>query len=192
MARDGFDAPLSVEPKVVRAGDFTAWRRDDLAQDFSPADFTLSYVGTLAGDAPARIAFTAAAVEGGFFVRLGADETGAWTPGVYQWAAFITRDRDGARKSVGGGRLKVLPDLANGAPQDLRSHNRRMLAQIEALLEGRALSGVASYEIAGRKLTRLSPKELAEWHTHYRKLVKSEERRRKGRGAHRLAKVEFS
>ncbi|KZK96436.1 hypothetical protein PsAD5_02629 [Pseudovibrio sp. Ad5] len=191
MAVIGFEEPLSAEPKVMRAGDFASWRRDDLAQTFPPDDHTLSYVGTLEGEAPEKIEFTATALEGGFFVSLGADENGDWTSGVYQWAAFITRDSDGARKTVGSGRFEVLPDLASGDAIDLRSHNRRMLEQIEALLEGRAKSNVASYEIAGRKLTKLTPKELADWHTHYRKLVRIEDRKRTGRGSHHLRKVEF-
>lgn len=191
MAVIGFEEPLSAEPKVMRAGDFASWRRDDLAKDFSPADFTLSYVGMLAGEAPSKIEFSATALDGGFFVGLGANENGDWKAGVYRWVAFMTRISDSARMTVGGGRFEVLADLASEDAIDLRSHNRRMLEQIEALLEGRAKSNVASYEIAGRKLTKLTPKELQDWHTHSRKLVRIEDRKRTGRGSHRLRKVEF-
>ncbi|KZL00447.1 MULTISPECIES: hypothetical protein [unclassified Pseudovibrio] len=191
MAVSGFEEPLSCEPSRLRAGDFVSWRRDDLARDFPPDDLTLSYVGTLEGEAPEKIEFTATAENGGFLVSISGDDSSTWTSGAYQWAAFITRKSDGARKTVGSGRFEVLPDLASGDAIDLRSHNRRMLEQIEALLEGRAKSGVASYEIAGRKLTKLTPKELADWHTHYRKLVRIEDRKRTGRGSHRLRKVEF-
>ena len=192
MAVNGFDEALSSEPSQVRAGDFISWRRDDLAEMFPPDEYTLSYVGTQEGEAPEKIEFAATALDGGFFVGLGAAENAGWTAGAYQWAAFITRNSDGARKTVGSGQFEVLPDLVAGDPQDLRSHARRMLEQIEALLEGRAKSNVASYEIAGRKLTKLSPKELQDWHTHYRKLVKLEDRKRNGRGSHRLMKVEFN
>ncbi|WP_108820263.1 hypothetical protein [Pseudovibrio sp. Alg231-02] len=191
MAGNGFDEPLSCEPKAVRAGDFASWRRDDLARDFPPDEYTLSYVATLEGEAPAKIEFDATASEGGFFVGLGSEQNADWTSGAYQWAAFITRKSDGARKTVGSGRFEVLPDLASGDAIDLRSHARRMLEQLEALIEGRAKSNVASYEIAGRKLTKLTPKELQDWHTHYRKLVRIEDRKRTGRGSHRLRKVEF-
>ncbi|KZL21128.1 hypothetical protein PsAD2_00412 [Pseudovibrio axinellae] len=191
MAGNGFDEPLSAEPKTMRAGDFISWRRDDLAQDFPPVDYTLSYVGTLEGKAPEKIEFAATALDGGFFVSLGADENSGWIAGAYRWAAFITRKSDSERLSVDSGRFEVLPNLWAGDLPDARSHNRRMLDQIEALLEGRAKSNVAAYEIAGRKLTKLSPKELADWHTHYRKLLAIEERKRTGRASHRFIKVGF-
>ncbi|KZK82405.1 hypothetical protein PsAD46_03533 [Pseudovibrio sp. Ad46] len=191
MAVNGFDEPLNRAPAQIRAGDFVSWWCDELAETFPPEDFTLSYVGTLEGEAPSRIEFEATAENGGFLVSISGDDSSTWTSGAYQWAAFITRKSDGARKTVGSGRFEVLLDLASGDAIDLRSHNRRMLEQIEALLEGRAKSGVASYEIAGRKLTKLTPKELQDWHTHYRKLVKIEDRKRTGRGSHRLRKVEF-
>lgn len=98
MATNGFEEPLSVEPAVMRAGDFVSWRRDDLAQTYPPDEYTLSYVGTLEGEAPSRIEITATADMGGFLVSASSDVNGGWEPGAYQWAAFITRKSDAARK----------------------------------------------------------------------------------------------
>ena len=192
MAVNGFDEPLNSEPSAIRVGDFISWWCAELADSYPPDQYTLSYVGTLEGETPEKIEIAAAAHDGSFLVSVAGSDSSGWTPGAYQWAAFITRSSDGERRTVRSGRLEVLPDLSAGELPDLRSHARRMLEQLEALIEGRAKSNVASYEILGRKLTKLSPKELSDWHSHYRKLVKIEERTLKGRGNHRIMKVGFN
>ncbi|WP_206599038.1 hypothetical protein, partial [Pseudovibrio sp. WM33] len=95
MAVNGFDEPLNRAPAQIRAGDFVSWWCDELAETFPPEDFTLSYVGTLEGEAPSRIEFEATAENGGFLVSISGDDSSTWTSGAYQWAAFITRKSDG-------------------------------------------------------------------------------------------------
>ncbi len=56
------------------------------------------------------------------------------------------------------------------------SHATIMVTRIEALLEGRALADVDSYEIAGRSMRKMAVPELLKWRNFYRAEVKAEAR----------------
>ena len=58
--------------------------------------------------------------------------------------------------------------------QDTRSHARKMLAAIEALLEGRSSSDSESYTIHSRSITKMSVAELVKWRSFYQQQVRSE------------------
>ena len=49
-----------------------------------------------------------------------------------------------------------------------KDHLVKVLAALEALLEGKASSDVSSYSIAGRALTKLSISELLVWRDKYK------------------------
>jgi hypothetical protein len=71
--------------------------------------------------------------------------------------------------------VRVLPNLAAAtAGADLRTHAEKVLAGIEAYLEGKASSGwAASLEIAGRKLSEYALAELLKLRDTYRAEVSS-------------------
>ena len=64
-----------------------------------------------------------------------ADQTTTWMPGRFDYTRYVTHN-DGRRLSLSSGSIKMLPDL--GTPFDGRSHARKMMEAIEALLENRA------------------------------------------------------
>jgi hypothetical protein len=69
-----------------------------------------------------------------------------------------------------------------------------MIDKIESLLEGKADSDVANYEIAGRKLTKLSFKELMEARDYYRSQLIMEKRAfdvKQGKPTNGTVKVRF-
>lgn len=178
------------EPVRIRAGDFVQWRKPDLAALYTPELYGLTYQAVLEADAATRITLSATEADGVFHVAATSAETGGFEPGTYHWAATLTRLADGEKRTAAQGRFEVLPDLAKTSG-DQRSHSERMLSQLEALLEGRARSDVDSYEIAGRKIAKLSPSELTDWAARYRRLVRKEREERKGTGGRKVHRVRF-
>ncbi|MBD8894032.1 hypothetical protein [Roseibium litorale] len=185
-----FDEIPNVEPLNIRAGDHVQWRKPDLAADYPPSSYILDYQAILEANAETRFVLSARDEGGSFLVSATSADTEDLVPGLYHWVAVITRISDGAKRTINQGRFEILPNLAT-ATGDHRSHNERMLSQIEALIEGRAKSDVANYSIAGRTLTKLSPEELTKWAATYRRLVRKEREARSGKSGRKVHKVRF-
>ena len=83
----------------------------------------------------------------------------------------------GDRHQVYDGLLQVVQDDSQVPPgEDLRSHARRVLDNIEAVLEGRATKDVMDSEIAGVKMSRTPIRDLLLLRDRYLGEVRSEER----------------
>jgi hypothetical protein len=182
------------EPMDVVAGDTWTWKRSDLASDYPVASYQLSYAlkRETSSDAPTVIVAAESGSE--YQVTIAAATTAGLTPGQWRWDAYMTRSSDSARVRVGWGRLTVNANAAT-ATADPRSHAQKLLAQIEALLEGRALQDVNSYSIKDRSLTKMTAEELTTWRDYYRREVNAEkiaERRRLGQSTGRTTVVRFS
>jgi len=178
---------LTAEPTSIVAGDTVWWRRDDLAATYPPALYDLSYVAIIKGPTLVRITIAAAADGGGYVVALPSATTAAYVVGTYVWGAFLTRKIDGARASVAVGEWSVAANPAT-TTADPRSHDERMLAAIEAVLEGRAAKDVEEYEIAGRRLKRIPIRELRALRESYRRKVAAAS----GGAARFIRRVSFS
>lgn len=124
----------SREPCELVAGDRWAWKRPELATTYPPASYTLKYAFRLFS-AGTEIEITSTAAD--FVVEVGSAATAAFTAGRYAWQAYITRNADSERITVGNGALKILSNN-DAATADPRSHARIMLDAIESALEGRA------------------------------------------------------
>ena len=178
------------EPMRVIAGDTVAWRRADLLTDYPSSEYSLHYRGRKAGDATASFNVSA---NSSYQVTVAAAATSGWTPGVYHWQAYITRTSDSARVTVGEGTFEVVPNRALSTT-DPRSHAKRMLDAIEALLEGKATDDVDEYSINGRSLKKIPVAELIKWRDLYRSEYKSEqtaENIRRGLASPRKVMVRF-
>jgi hypothetical protein len=67
------------------------------------------------------------------------------------------------------GQIKILPNLTvSDSQSDFRSHAKKVLDAIEALIEGKATADVLSYSIAGRSISKMSPEELIKWRDFYK------------------------
>ena len=55
------------------------------------------------------------------------------------------------------------------------TQNRRILKQIDDLLEGKAVKDIQSYEINNRALTKMTVEELLRWKAVYTNLVLGEQ-----------------
>lgn len=167
------DIPTS-EPTRVTAGDTVRWLKD--LSDYLPADgWVLTYALVVSG---VRIAVTATDYgDGRHYINLAATTTAAWGVGTYDWQAYVTKAATSERYAIGSGRLEVLPNFATQpSGYDARSHARKMLDAIEAMLEGRASRGdidLVTSAIGDRQLAR-KPEHLLALRDRYRAEVASE------------------
>ena len=156
------------EPDTLVGGDRWGWRRDDLVSDYPLDEYALEYRFTEDSTGNTN-AFTIAATEAEstYLVEIASAVTASLTAGDYQWAAFIIRSSDNQRVVIDQGRTEILPNLQN-TTADLRSHAKKVLDAIEAVLENRASQDQMSYSIAGRSLSRMSIDDLMTFRNRYR------------------------
>lgn len=175
--------PQQGEPAEAVKGDTIAWRRDDLASDYPAADgWTLSYRIIWA----AGVTVTAAMTADGQGWKI-SSATSSWTVGQADWFLQASHGTYG-KVTVDRGRLTVLADpAAAGAGYDPRSHARKVLESIEAVIESRAGKSDLETTLAdGRQIKRLSHKELLEMRDSYAAKVRAEERKASGKGPGRV------
>ena len=142
----------TTEPSALIAGDTAKWLKT-LADYPATEGWTLSYALV---SATSRFTFDAAASGTDYLVSVPASTTSGWTPGAYEWRAQVSKA--GEVFTVATASITIQP--AFGTAVDGRSHARKVLANIEAYLENAGNLSAASYEIAGRKLQRISLPEL--------------------------------
>lgn len=136
----------NTEPVSIIPGDTVKWTRT-LTDYSSSAGWALSYELL---NAQHRYEIAATADGAVHRVVVSAQITQTYAPGSYDWRARVTNADE--VYTVATGRLTVAPSF--GAAGDVRSHARRTLEVIEAVLEGRATSATAEYEINGRQPCR--------------------------------------
>lgn len=158
------DIPTN-EPSQLRAGDTWKWRRENLA-DYPAGTWTLRYRFK---NAAGGFEVTATASGLAHAVTVPAATTGGYAAGVYSWVAWVESGAE--RYTVDSGEAEVLPDLRAGtaaAAQDLRTHARRVVEAIEAVLEGRATKDQEEYRIGDRMLKRTPIADLLRLRDRYR------------------------
>lgn len=104
-----------------------------------------------------------------FTVRLDATATADLTPGGYRWQERLSKD--GAVYNGDAGVVTVSIDMAAAEAGDAQTHNERVLALLEAAIEGRIPAGMESYQIAGRTVANIPVVDLRKLLTKYRWLV---------------------
>lgn len=158
------------EPASIRAGDTLSWRRS--LADYPAGDgWVLSY--TLI-NATHKITITGTAEGNDHVITVAAATSSGYTAGYYDYFAHVAKGTE--RYSVGSGRMQVLPNLATATTYDVRSHARKMLDAVEALLEKRATAeqiGVLKAAYADRS-TEFEHAELLKIRDRYRAEVAAE------------------
>ena len=138
---------LSLRPSF-RAGDALTWQvGTQLAAGTTPVR---QQIGVPVATQNAAVIAIDANSLGSF--ALTSAVTAAWQPGRYKWVLFAFVGTN--RTELAQGVLRVDPDSAGTNPVDTRSLNERMLAQIESLLQGKALDDVAMYKSAAASSRR--------------------------------------
>lgn len=121
--------------------------------------------------------YTVDSVPGGddHLLTVSAAVTATWAPGQYAWEIWALRN--GEQYRLEAGQIRVLAGLlgATGG-QDTRSEAEQGLQAIDALLAGKATSGVQRYTINGRELQSYSLTELLKLRQHLVAEVASQRR----------------
>jgi hypothetical protein len=93
--------------------------------------------------------------------------------GIYSYQAYVYKESGtppviSEKYTLESGQIEILPDITQAiSTTDLRSHAKKVLDSIEAMLEGRT-SDVINYSIGGRSVVKMSPEELIKWRSFYK------------------------
>ena len=159
------------EPTIVYAGTTWRWERSL----FPAATWTLDYYFR-SSDGKYNFDIQATNNSGNFRVNYTSALSDDVAPTIYMGQGFVSNAAN-ERFIVYEGQLEIMPDFnLQNTGKDLRSHAQKVLEQIKALLEGRFVDDSASYSIAGRSLTKLTPLELIETKHEYERIVIAETR----------------
>lgn len=188
---DSTNYPSQV-PTELQLGDFWAWKRDDLSNDYPVASYSLSYEFNLIDGATVSN-FTITATESNDTYIVEASNTSSYTKGNYNWVSYMTRSSDSARVKLEEGFVEIQDNYATTAAS-VRSHAKIVLDSIEAVIENRANIDQASMSIAGRSLSRMSIDELLTFRDRYKAEYLKEVKQlriKNNRGSGNTIKVNF-
>lgn len=180
-----------MEPKQVYAG--ASWSWETTVSGYSAADgYSIEYIFTNASNS---LSFTDDGTATGetFAIELAAATTAAYTAGDYVWSLFAIKALE--RIFIASGGIEIIPDITDGSTAyDARTHVKKTLDAIEAVLEGKASKDQMSYSVAGRSISRYSPEELVKWRKQYASEYAQECNAaaiEAGRGNNRIIKTHF-
>lgn len=179
------------EPQEVTAGNTVKWNRDDLSNYPANDGWVLTYKFL---NAAGKIEITASANGVNHSVSVPAATTANWAAGLYTWKAFATKAATSERYEVDEGVMRVEANFAALSTLDSRSHNKKVLDAINAVIENRASLDQESYSILGRSLKRTPMADLLKLKDKYQALYNAEQNaenvRNGGAGKNRI-KVQF-
>lgn len=134
-----------------------------------------TWSGTLYLRGPAQIDITSTADATALLFAATAVITTTWTAGEYSYQLSLT---DGSEvTTVEVGRTEIFKDLSLiTTAQDARTHAKKVLEAIEAVLENRASTDQMSYQINNRQLSRMPIKDLLLMRDRYALEVKMQGR----------------
>lgn len=176
--------PLDRIPPVIIAGDTVSWKVPQ--GDFAPGTYSLKYDFVPVSGTRLSCPDTNSTVtnngDGTWTVELGKNFTTALVDEVrYEYFAYVTETVGGAHiYTIDSGEIFVRFDPRTAtAGFDGRSHARKSLDAIEAVMAGKATLDQQAYSIAGRSLSRYSFAELVTARDYYRREVAAENRQAK-------------
>ena len=174
---------MSVEPSVIRANTTLNWvRRIDPVvvngETIASADAADGFSAVYElRSADSFYSITASGSGNEYTVNTSAETTRACRGGQYRWELYLIKDPD--RWLINSGSLSIVAYTAG--PQDLRSHAKRTLDAIEAMIEGKASRDVQEYTIqtgsGSRSLKHCTIDELLSLKKHYSTLYAQEQAR---------------
>lgn len=182
-------------PDTLTVGDRWAWKREDIATDYIPTSYTLTYSFRLLSSAATEITLASSVItesSTAYIIEVPSATTASYTKGDYTFQEYITNGSS-QRVVVNTGFVTVKPNL-DADTADPRSHARVVFDALEAMLESRASIDQSSMSIAGRSLSRMTPEEIRDWYEFYRYKVNLEvkkDRISKGEATGSLIKARF-
>lgn len=174
------------EPATLYAGTTVAWTKS--LPDYPATTYTLTYY--LVGPVE-RYVITASASGSDYSIAVTAATSATWVAGKYRWASYAV---NGATKyPVESGVVEIKLNMQTAVAGDLRTHARKVLDAIEAVIENRASKDQEAMSIAGRSLQRTPIADLMTLRSRYAIEVAREEAAAKGnREGMRRAYVRFA
>lgn len=168
------------EPNEIIIGDTITWKRRSV-QAVSENDNGIIETTDIKASDGWALKFVAVGKNGAITINAAADDenaddfkftataaqTGAYVAGDYQWQIVATKTT--TRYTIATGICTVTDNIAGrSAAYDNRSHAKKVLDAIEAVIEGRATADQQSYTIAGRSLTRTPLQDLMRLRAMYK------------------------
>ena len=145
----------TIEPLEIRSGDTVTWKKS--IDNYRASDgWTLKY--SLRGNSE-TIDITSTASDADHLVSETATTSAGWTAGIYDAVGYVEKGSE--RFTVYTSRIEVLPDLvAAGSSYDGRTHVKKVLDAIEAVLENRATKEIEESTIEGVAIKRIPHDQL--------------------------------
>lgn len=153
--------------------------------EFPPPDWSLRFA-LRREDGGTPVVVAAIDTGGAFRVTLTSTETAALTAGLHVWNLIAEHDASGERHKLVGGVMGIEPDALTETG-DTRSAAVRILAAIEATIEGRATKDAESYSIEGRSISRTPVADLL----RLRNVYAAQVNRERGGGGPIYRRVKF-
>lgn len=122
-------------------------------------------------------------------------DTAKYAQGLYYWKCYANDGTD--RYQIAEGRTEILQNIehTNVKSSDLRSHVKKVLDAVEAVIEDRASDSDLSMSVDGQSITNFTPEQLTDLRDKYRGLYTKElnrERTQQGRNSRRNKKIRFT
>ena len=197
---------MNPEPTEIIIGDTTTWIRRKVQASYENDDGTIEYVDIKASEGW-TLKFTAAGALGIFSLTASADTdnaddfkftataaiSAAYVAGDYKWQLVATKTT--IRYTIDMGTVTLLDNISvRAALYDNRSHAKKVLDAIEAVIENRATQDQMSYQIGGRQLSKTPISDLLRLLVFYKNEYGDElalENISKGRGTGRKILARF-
>jgi hypothetical protein len=163
----------TTEPTSLRAGDRAQWTKT--LSDYPPADgWDLKY--RLLNESVALDAITATEDGTTYSIDLPTTYTADLAAGIYQLTGWV--EKSGDRKTIYLADVEILANLAAATSAvDSRSHVKKVLDALEAMIEGRATNAEESIVVPGfgnKQIQYLNPLELRKARNLYRREYEEE------------------
>lgn len=161
-------------PSVIQAGDTLSW--NESLPDYPASSYNLAFDLRSLNCPP--ITITASANNDDFAISCNATTTKNWKQAVYKWQAYVftgSAPDFTTKKTIGTGTVEIKQNLTIfPSTEDPRSHVKKVLDSLEAVIEGKATLDQLSYSIAGRSLSKMSPEEIVKWRDEYKSKYQAE------------------
>jgi|GEM_PF-349166 len=171
-----FLAETMSRPTEIRSGDTYTW---DVSSSLYPATDGWTLKVTISNSNSFKRVSAATATDGvSYTITLSALDTGALRAGTYAVIEAVEKGIGASleRHTLSSYPLTVLENLAGAVtPIDARSHARKVLDAIQAVMEGRASTDQQSLTIGDKTLVQTPMRDLLALKGHYQKLVDNED-----------------
>jgi hypothetical protein len=155
------------EPFEFTAGDTVTWSKT--LETYPAPTWTLHYVLV---NASQKIAIDSEPDGLDHKIALSASTTATYEAGTYGWQSYVTSGGD--RHTLAKGSITIKPDFVTALATDTRTHVKRTLDHLEAMIEGKASKDIQEYSVQGRMMKHIPIPELIQLYEKYKNFYAQE------------------